>query len=303
MGLYDRDYGRYDEQMPPIGGKVADKPAWLIILVITSAAFLIDMLLFSREHQLHKALRADAETLFKPWLWWQWVTYAFAHDYRGFQHIIFNMIGLFFFGSAVEQRIGRGEFVRFYLVAAVLGGVLHSLILFLFEGFTPTVVGELIAEAGPNAIPSVVGASGSVMGLVILFCFMYPQATIYLMMVFPIKAWVAGILFAVLNLYGAFVQNTGTAFDVHLAGMGFAAVYYLKGWNLRFLAPDRLTSSLGNFPQRGPRLRLHDPEKKLAREDAEADRILQKIHEQGEASLTSSERKTLERYSRRMRNK
>jgi hypothetical protein len=55
--------------------------------------------------------------------------------------------------------------------------------------------------------------------------------------------------------------------------------------------------------KRGPRLKLHDPEKKLRQEEAEADRILQKIHEQGEASLTSAERKLMERYSRRIRDR
>ena len=51
------------------------------------------------------------------------------------------------------------------------------------------------------------------------------------------------------------------------------------------------------------KLKLHDPEKKLEREAEEADRILAKIHRSGESSLTSSERKTLERYSRRQREK
>jgi hypothetical protein len=50
--------------------------------------------------------------------------------------------------------------------------------------------------------------------------------------------------------------------------------------------------------RRKPRLRLHDPEKKLARQEAEVDRILDKIQASGIDSLTSAERKTLERHSR-----
>jgi len=50
-------------------------------------------------------------------------------------------------------------------------------------------------------------------------------------------------------------------------------------------------------------LKIHNPDKYLARDAEEADRILAKIHEEGEASLTSSERKTLERYSRLQREK
>jgi hypothetical protein len=49
-----------------------------------------------------------------------------------------------------------------------------------------------------------------------------------------------------------------------------------------------------------PDVRLHDPEA-TAKEDAEADRILDKIHRQGQSSLTSSERRFMEKYSRRVR--
>jgi hypothetical protein len=54
---------------------------------------------------------------------------------------------------------------------------------------------------------------------------------------------------------------------------------------------------------RRAKLKLHDPDKKIRTEAEDADRILAKIHESGESSLTSSERKTLERYSRRQRQK
>ncbi len=121
------------------------------------------------------------------------------------------------------------------------------------------------------------------------------------MFVLPIKAWVAGILFVALNLGGALFANDNTAYDVHLAGIGFAAIYYLAGWRLDFLAPGRFNQTLKQL--RKPKLRIHDPEKKLAEEALQADRILEKIHREGEASLTSNERKLLERYSRRMRQK
>lgn len=96
-----------------------------------------------------------------------------------------------------------------------------------------------------------------------------------------------------------------TAFTVHLAGAFFALAYFFLGWNFRQL--DFL--SIGELPQRlrqrsrRMRLKIHDPDRKIEREAEEADRILAKIHQHGEASLTSSERKTLERYSRRQREK
>lgn len=284
MGLYDRDYTQYQDEPPRFGGGATEKPAWLIIIIVTVVCFLADALFFSRNHELVDWMGVGANTWREPWMWWQWVTYAFAHDPSNIQHIFFNMLGLFFFGSAVERRLGRGEFLRFYLAAAVVGGIVHSITMALFGG------------------PGVIGASGSVMGCVILFCFLYPNANILLMMVFPIKAWVAGVLFAVMDLAGALSGTGNTAFNVHLAGMAFAALYHLLGWRLKFLDVTAWGSGGGGGGvRRGARLKIHDPDRKLAKEAAEADRILKKIHDEGEASLTGAERRLLERYSRRMR--
>lgn len=284
MGLYDREYGRFNDSQPQFGANIAGKPAWLIILVANVVVFLANAILF-RENQLMEWLSVRDTTLMQPWTWWKWLTYGFAHDPSNIYHILFNMFGLFIFGSAVEQRLGRNEFARFYLASIVVGGITWS-------------IRSALADAGGG----VLGASGGVQAVTILFCLYYPQATIYMMMVFPVKAWIAGVFFAAYNLYGAFSGEGMTAFDVHLAGIVFAGIYYYQHWNLAFLTPAALGDWKEKLFSKQARLKLHDPDKKLAKEAKEADRVLQKIHEQGEDSLTSAERKLLERYSRRMRN-
>lgn len=291
MGLYDRDYTQADDRGPSFGGRVSSHPAWLIILGVTVALYLIDALLFSRSHVLKDLLSVHHDTLYKPWTWWRWITYALAHS-TDIQHILFNMIGLYFFGSAIERKLGRAEFTRFYIAAVLIGGIIWSLAFALFHGGDEQAVERLL-----------MGASGGVQAACILFCFFYPHATILLFFVLPIKAWVAGVMFAVMNLLGAISAADNTAYEVHLAGIGFAAAYYLGGWNLSALTPAWLGGLPGQVRTKRPKLRLHDPDKKLAREAAEADRILQKIHDQGESSLTGAERRLLERYSRRMRNR
>lgn len=290
MGLYDRDYTQYQDPQPRFGGGVAEKPAWLILLVITVALYLLDGILFSRDHTITEALALRSDTISAPLTWWRWLTYGFAHDPQNFNHLLFNMLGLFFFGSAVEQRLGRGEFTRFYLVAIIVGGIVFSIRGLLMEQFSDTGGGG-----------TVVGASGGVQAIVILFCCFYPSATLYLFFVLPVKAWIAGLLFVAIDLYGVVFGAGPVASDVHLAGIGFAVAYYFGRWRLDFLGLQNLQSQLTRWRSRPPRLRLHDPEKKMAQEAAEADRILEKIHQQGEASLTGAERKLLERYSRRIR--
>lgn len=285
MGLYDREYGRFNDSQPQFGANVANKPAWLILLVANVVVFLLNAILF-REDKLMVWLSVNGDTLQQPWMWWKWLTYGFAHNPGDIYHILFNMFGLFIFGSTVEQRLGKKEFARFYLAAIVIGGIAWS-------------VRNALTGGGEGLV---LGASGGVQAVTILFCLYYPQATIYMMMVFPIKAWVAGVFFAAYNLYGAFFGTEMTAFDVHLAGIVFAVAYYHQKWNLAFLTPAILNDWKEQLFSKQARLKLHDPDKKLAKESKEADRILQKIHEQGEDSLTNAERKLLERYSRRMRN-
>ncbi len=157
-----------------------------------------------------------------------------------------------------------------------------------------------------------IGASGAVIATTILFACYYPNSEILVMFVLPVKAWVVAILFVAgdlagaLGLMGGMVPGSGnTAFTVHLSGACFALLYYFRGWNLQWLDFGFLSDAPARLRQRTRRakLKLHDPEKKLHQEAEEADRILAKIHAQGESSLTSSERKTLERYSRRQRKK
>lgn len=282
MGLYDREYARSDE--PSLGGPPSPRSITLILIGINVAAFLVDIVF----EGLFSLIAVRADTLPRPWMWWQFLTYGFAHSRGDIQHILFNMIGLFFFGTAVERRIGRYEFLRFYLVAIVLGGAIWSL-------------RAWITGVPPQA--SLVGASGGVQAATILFALYYPHATILLFFVVPVKAWIAAVGFAALNVIGALGGgSTGTAYDVHLVGIAFAVLYHQAHLNLGAWMPAWLSGGGPRMPRRRPSLRLHDPDKKLAKEEKEADRILEKIHQHGQSSLNGAERRFMERYSRRKRN-
>ena len=286
MGLYDRDYSQYNDRQPRFGDGFASKPAWLIIIVINVVLFFLNTIFTNRTNAITDGLSIFGDTIYKPWLWWKFLTYGFAHDPSGIGHVLFNMIGLYFFGSAIERQLGRSEFTRFYLSSIIFGGV----------------VGAIQMSFIGNPLIPLMGASGGVLAATLLFCFYYPQATILLMFVIPVKAWVMGVFFIVSNVLGAMAGYGQTAYGVHLAGIGFAYTYYKLNWNLAFLTPASLNDWKDKFSLKKTKLKLHDPDKKLAQEASEADRILEKIHRQGEESLTSGERKLLERYSRRVRN-
>ncbi|MCG8648658.1 MAG: rhomboid family intramembrane serine protease [Pirellulales bacterium] len=306
MGLYDRDYGR------------SERTAWdrienprsitVTLIVINVVIFFVDLILQRpgptgiKQSILAPWFAVEPQTTVHPWMWWQFLTYGFLHSVRDINHILFNMIGLFFFGRVIEQRLGRMEFLRVYLVMIVFGGVIGA-VFHLLEGMYQGIpIGQMAGT---------IGASGAVVGITVLFACFYPNREVLLLMVFPVKAWVIAVFFVAGDFVGVLWLVSGnepysnTAFSVHLAGAGLALLYYFRGWNFNWLK----LQAVGELPQRlrqrsrRMKLKLHDPDKKLEQEAAEADRILAKIHKSGESSLTSAERKTLERYSRRQREK
>jgi hypothetical protein len=192
------------------------------------------------------------------------------------------MLALFFLGRDIERRYGPREFLRLYLVMLVVAGVVWVSI-------------ERMRGANP-AIPAV-GASGAIAGIVILYALNFPHRTLLLFFVIPMPAWVAGLLIVLMDVYGALVGAGHIAFTAHLGGAAFAFLYFRFGWNLTrwtaWLSLDRLSPP--------SHLRVHDPDR-MQREKQElsdeVDRILQKISQQGEQSLTRQERRTLETASR-----
>ncbi len=287
MGLYDRQY--YREENAGFGLRGPTTIVGTLIL-INSVVFVADQLLFTQ--QLGNLLAAHVQTLTRPWLWWQFITYGFVHAPEP-QHIIFNMLGLFFFGRDIEFTYGRKEFLRLYLTLIAVGSVTWA-VLNRLQG---------IDFSGP-----LVGASGAVAGIIILYALHFPNRTLLLMFIIPVPAWLVGILLVVMAALGALggshdPNGLNVAYTVHLAGAAFAFLYYRFRWNLSTLLPSGF--SLAWLKPR-PRLRVHNPD--LEDEDRapadphalseEVDRILEKIHQLGESSLTRRERRILEDASR-----
>ncbi|MBN2292182.1 MAG: rhomboid family intramembrane serine protease, partial [Pirellulales bacterium] len=225
MGIYDRDY--YQERQQP--GLVLRGPSTAVgwIIAINVAIFIIDALSApsgtTRLHVVSSALSLNTGVLTQPWLWWKFVTCGFAHaSYPDYWHILGNMLGLFFLGRMVEQRYGRNEFVWIYMSALVLGSVLWCL-LNSIQGL-------------PAGVP-LVGASGAITAIVMLFALNFPKQIILFMFVIPMPAWVLGVMLVLFNLFGmSGVGGEGdgptVAYGVHLAGAGFALAYYKFRWNI-----------------------------------------------------------------------
>lgn len=292
MALFDREY--YRDEAPPPGLQVSDRMMVTNLVILNVAIYVVDMFL-GRDHWLMDSLSLSSADLAKPWLWWRFLTYGFAHSpYPETGHILWNMLGLWMFGRDVELSQGRKEFLRFYLVALVVGSLVWMLRSQLWDAVSP---------GGEHVL---LGASGAVTAVVLLFVLHNPTRTILLMFVLPVPAWVVGVLIIGGDLM-QMLSDTGqraVAFDVHLAGAAFAILYHRLGWNLGRWRPDLQWLRIPARPWKlKPRLRVHDPGEEDSEDDDEADQLLIKVNREGIESLTAKERRILEAYSRRMRQK
>lgn len=284
MGIAERDYERDSYGRPPgvhIGGPRSMTVKLLLITIGVYVAQLFFGVQFTEIFGLH------ANWYLQPWRFFELLTYGFLHSPSDLKHILFNMFVFWMFGRTVEMRYGSKEFLCFYLTAIVLAGAAWNV-------FT-------LASGGGFAF--VLGASGGVSAVVILFALTFPREKILFMFVIPMPAWVFGLIIVGLDLMGAMGRDEAgnVAFTAHLAGAAFAFLYYKFRWRLA----DRVPTSF-KMPKikRGPKLRVHDPAEPADSDDnSEVDNILRKIQQQGQDSLTSRERRILERASREYQQK
>lgn len=147
-----------------------------------------------------------AAVLVRPWTV---LSYMFLH--AGLGHLFFNMLGLFFFGPRLEERLGGADFVRLYLCGG-LGGALFSFV------FAPQF--------------SVVGASAAVYAVLMGFAMFWPRERIYIYFVLPVEAWLLVAAFVLISFVLGFGGAGGpTAHLAHLGGLvaGFAFLR-LRHW-------------------------------------------------------------------------
>lgn len=206
---------------------------------------------------------------------WTIVTYMFLH--AGMMHLLFNMLGLFFFGPRLEERLGSRNFLILYVLSGISGALL-SLIL------------------GPSA--AVLGASAAVFGVMLGFAWFWPDAPIHIYGIIPVPARLLVIITTVLSLWAGLGGRGGNvAHFAHLGGYAGAFVY------LKWLDRKRL-----DFRKRatsGPAVRelkfTTRPEVDLRRVHEvnrdEVNRILDKISAHGMSALTEQERLFLSNFA------
>ena len=191
---------------------------------------------------------------------WQYLSHMFMHG--SFPHVLFNMYGLWAFGTPLEQMWGRNQFLFFYFSVGIGAGLIYSLVnYYQFNGFYQVLVQDGLNNADISKILSTgiyanysnvitltkeeltqlyglyhtpaVGASGAVYGVLVAFGMYFKDAKLALIF-FPIpiaaKFFIPLILLGDL-FFGVTKYSIGNvAHFAHIGGavIGFLLAYYWK---------------------------------------------------------------------------
>ena len=260
---------------------------WVLRLVIANGVIYMLQLAFSN---LFEPLLA----LYGPNVWyrpWALVTYMFLHAPNDFGHIFWNMLGLFFFGPILESRLGGPNFLRLYLISGMVGGLCW-----------------LVFSAMPvGGVGLLLGASGGVFGVQLGFAYFWPRQPIHIWGIIPIEARWLVLIMTVVSLWMGVRGGGNVAHFAHLGGF-LGGFLFLRWLESRQQAPLREWQKKARpvAPRSEPAAKAVERWSRIRRDEmhevnrGELDRILDKISATGVASLSTSEREFLDRFSARL---
>jgi membrane associated rhomboid family serine protease len=309
----------------PIGGRgFTFLPPFIRTLLIANVGFfLFEMLFIAGRTYGGEPLQVVVREIFALMPWdsgafrpWQVITYQYMHG--GFSHLFFNMFALWMFGMELENIWGSRKFAVFYTLSGIAAAIVHL------------VVSPILGLPGHPTV----GASGSIMGVLLAFGLTFPTRPILMFPIFiPIPARWFVVLYAGISLVsGLMSSDDGVAHFAHLGGalggylllrFGQPIFNWIDRWNRATTSLNRSNGRVISVDYRPihsrdeedsqhaatysihpPRPRTNTPTRfvvdgePISQEDL--DEILDKISRFGYHNLSAREKFILEEISRQM---
>jgi membrane associated rhomboid family serine protease len=310
MGIYDRDYYREDSRWHnPFA-----RSQGTLFLVLLYCFLFIAQIASADPHRAGRGPRptdplTEALELSVPKVLegevWRVASYALVHQPGNILHILFTAVFLVWIGHQVEDLYGSKEYLAYFVLANLLGGIAY------------TAIGALTKSEVP-----LLGPSGGVTAVLVLFAMHYPTRTISFRFFIPIPVWLLVGIYALTDIAGLAQGHANpAAVAVHLTGAAFAFLYHTYTLRvLNWLPGGRGSGTTVRRPaQPRPRPRRDEPQPEPAAAasaagaagavavgggspvdehlEAKLDEVLQKVQRHGKESLTEGEREILLRAS------
>ena len=260
---------RYQFQANP--GQLSYKPQLFTdaIKLLVSVNFTIFFLqtISGKEHLLFDLFGLVPQAIWSDFMIWQPFTYLFFHG--NIWHILINMFLLWMFGSELENSWGRKNFIKYYFITGIGAGMVTCL--FNLQSNIP-----------------VVGASGAVYGILLAYGLSFPNRTVYLYGLIPIKSIWFVIAIGILAFLSSFQQMTQISHLTHISGMAIGYVFLKRRWRLNDIWFKIRKKTLEY------RIQIEDvkqSKKKVLEKDI--DHILDKIQKVGFKGLSDQEQNKL----------
>lgn len=230
-----------------------------------------------------------AEFLSRPWTL---ITYMFAHSRFDIFHILFNMLGLYWFGKLLVEYLGSDKLTAIYILGGLAGGLLYLLMFNTIPFF-----------AERSDFEGMVGASAAVFAIMVAAATLLPDYTFFLLFLGPVRIKYIALFYVVVSYLGTTQVNAGGNI-AHLGGalLGFIYIKQLKagvnwgGWitvTLDWFKDLFKSKPAVKVTYRKEAKRSAKPASPSKASQAEIDAILDKISDRGYESLTKEEKEKL----------
>jgi membrane associated rhomboid family serine protease len=266
---------------------------FILITIVAVIGFLLNNNIISEKTLELLSVPASLKVLLaRPWTL---ITYMFTH--KDIWHILFNMLWLYWFGRIFLEYLDERKLVAVYLLGGICGAMVYIISFNVFPAFT-----SVVADS------AAIGASASVMAIVVAIAVYVPDYTVQLFLFGRIKIKYMALAIFVLTSVMDFSVNSGGKL-AHIGGAFFGYFYIIslkqghdigKGFN------KIIDFFVTMFK---PRKRLKVTHKKVATEfeynkiraehQTKINLILDKISKGGYDSLTKEEKEALFKESQK----
>lgn len=226
---------------------------------------------------------------------WTLITYMFLH--KDIWHILFNMLWLYWFGTIFLQYLDQRKLVSVYILGGIGGAVLYIISFNIFPAFSG-LVSESVA----------IGASASVMAVVIAIAAYVPDYTIHLLLLGRVKIKYMALAILVLTSFMDFSVNSGGKL-AHIGGAIFGYLYTLNIRQGRDIGRgiNKIIDIIVTAFRPRKKMKVaykkpatdYDYNRIKAEHQSKINTILDKISKGGYDSLTKEEKETLFRESQK----